>query len=104
MLAQVWFILEAHKQSKLHVHVLLMGVMGIARLCVASALSSQETTLLDSSSLPQTMTMTPPFNFFFFRFTFYFMYEYTVAVFRHTRRGDQIPSQIVVSLHVVVGN
>jgi hypothetical protein len=32
------------------------------------------------------------------------MYEYTVAVFRHTRRGDQIPSQIVVSLHVVVGN
>jgi len=29
------------------------------------------------------------------------MHEYTVAVFRHTRRGHQIPLQIVVSHHVV---
>jgi hypothetical protein len=39
----------------------------------------------------------------------YFMYvsiydEYTVAVFRHTRRGLQIPLQMVVSHHVVAGN
>jgi hypothetical protein len=32
------------------------------------------------------------------------MYEYTVAVFRHTRRGHQIILQIVVSHHMVVGN
>jgi hypothetical protein len=30
--------------------------------------------------------------------------EYTVAVFRHTRRGHWIPLQMVVSHHVVAGN
>jgi hypothetical protein len=34
----------------------------------------------------------------------YFMYEYTVAVFTHTRRGHQIPLQMLVSHHVVAGN
>jgi hypothetical protein len=29
---------------------------------------------------------------------------YAVAVFRHTRRGHQIPLQMVVSHHVVAGN
>jgi hypothetical protein len=29
--------------------------------------------------------------------------EYTVAVFRHTRRGHQISLQMVVSHHVVAG-
>jgi hypothetical protein len=29
--------------------------------------------------------------------------KYTVAVFRHTRRGHQISLQMVVSLHVVAG-
>jgi len=29
--------------------------------------------------------------------------EYTVAVFRHTRRGYQIPLQMAVSHHVVAG-
>lgn len=37
-----------------------------------------------------------------FRFI-YFMSEYTVAVFSHTRRGRQIPLQMVVSHHVVAG-
>ena len=27
------------------------------------------------------------------------MYEYAIAVFRHTRRGQQIPLQMVVSYH-----
>jgi hypothetical protein len=31
------------------------------------------------------------------------VYEYTVAVFRHTRRGHQISLQMVVSHHVVPG-
>jgi hypothetical protein len=31
-------------------------------------------------------------------------YKYTVAVFRHTRRGHQIPLWMVVSHHVVAGN
>jgi hypothetical protein len=33
-----------------------------------------------------------------------YLYEYTVAVFRHTRRGHQMPLQMVVSHHVVAGN
>jgi hypothetical protein len=37
-----------------------------------------------------------------FRFI-YFMYEYIIAVFRHTRKGRQIPLQMVVSHHVVAG-
>jgi hypothetical protein len=32
------------------------------------------------------------------------VYEYTIALFRHTRRGHQIPLQMVVSHHVVAGN
>jgi hypothetical protein len=34
----------------------------------------------------------------------FYVYEYTVAVFRHTRRGHQIQLQMVVSHHVVAGN
>jgi hypothetical protein len=34
---------------------------------------------------------------------YFFVYEYTVAVFRHTRRGHRIPLQMVVSHHVVAG-
>jgi hypothetical protein len=32
------------------------------------------------------------------------VYEYTVAVFKHTRKGHQIPLQMVMSHHVVAGN
>jgi hypothetical protein len=34
----------------------------------------------------------------------FYLYEHTVAVFRHTGRGHQIPLQMVVSHHVVAGN
>ena len=34
----------------------------------------------------------------------FYVYGYTVAVFRHTRRGHQTPLQMVVSHHVVAGN
>jgi hypothetical protein len=34
----------------------------------------------------------------------FYVCEYTVAVFRHTRRGHCIPLQMVVSHHVVAGN
>ena len=37
-------------------------------------------------------------------YLFIYVYEYTVAVFRHTRRGHQIPLHMVVSHHVVAGN
>jgi hypothetical protein len=40
---------------------------------------------------------------FFFKDLFY-LYEYTVAVFRHSRRGYQTPLPMVVSHHVVAGN
>jgi hypothetical protein len=42
-------------------------------------------------------------SFLIFIYLFY-VCEYTVAVFRHTRRGHQIPLQMVVSHHVVAGN
>jgi hypothetical protein len=42
---------------------------------------------------------------FFKRFIYlFYAYEYTVAAFRHTRRGHWIPLQMVVSHHVVAGN
>jgi hypothetical protein len=44
------------------------------------------------------------FGFFFLKIYLFHLYEYTVAVFRHTRRGHQIPLQMVVSHHVVAGN
>jgi hypothetical protein len=37
-------------------------------------------------------------------FFLFHLYEYTVAVFRHTRRGHLIPLQMVVNHHVVTGN
>jgi hypothetical protein len=39
----------------------------------------------------------------FFKILFIIIYKYTVAVFRHTRRGYHIPLQMVVSHHVVAG-
>ena len=40
----------------------------------------------------------------FLRFFFIYYYsKYTVAIFRHTRRGSQILLQMVVSHHVVAG-
>jgi len=43
-------------------------------------------------------------SFFFFKDLFiYFVYKYTVAIFRHSRRGHRILSQMVVSHHVVAG-
>jgi hypothetical protein len=40
---------------------------------------------------------------FFFKDLFIIICKYTVAAFRHTRRGCQISLQMVVSHHVVVG-
>jgi hypothetical protein len=39
-----------------------------------------------------------------FLFFLFIICKYTVAVFRHSRRGHQIPLQVIVSHHVVVGN
>jgi hypothetical protein len=43
------------------------------------------------------------FFFFFFLNLFIIICKYTVAVFRHTRRGSQILLKVVVSHHVVAG-
>jgi hypothetical protein len=34
----------------------------------------------------------------------FYGYEYTVAVFRHTRKGPQVTLSVVVSHQVVAGN
>jgi hypothetical protein len=41
--------------------------------------------------------------FFFFKIYLFIICKYTVAVFRHTRRGSQILLRMVVSHHVVAG-
>jgi hypothetical protein len=47
---------------------------------------------------------TPSLKHAVFKIYLFYIYEYTVAVFRHSRRGHQIPLQMVVSHHVVAGN
>ena len=37
-------------------------------------------------------------------YLFYFMFLHTLSLFRLTRKGHQIPLQMVVSHHVVAGN
>jgi hypothetical protein len=54
------------------------------------------------SFLPSFLSSFLPF--FFFKIYLFNVYEYTVAVFRHTRKGHRIPLQMVVSHHVVAGN
>jgi hypothetical protein len=43
------------------------------------------------------------FFFFFFLKDLFIICKYTVAIFRHSRRGHQILLQMVVSHHVVAG-
>jgi hypothetical protein len=43
------------------------------------------------------------FFFFFLKIYLFIICKYTVAVFRHTRRGSQISLRVVVSHHVVAG-
>jgi hypothetical protein len=55
---------------------------------------------------PSLLTVEWPIQCFFLSFLkiylfTYLLYKYTVAVFRHTRRGHQISLQMVVSHHVV---
>ena len=52
--------------------------------------------LLQSAPLTQTCSLRP-------KDLFIIIYKYTVAVFRHTRRGRQISLRVVVSHHVVAG-
>ena len=48
---------------------------------------------------PSLQPLYLPFKMYLFH-----LYEYTVAVFRRTRRGRQVPLQMVISHHVVAGN
>jgi hypothetical protein len=43
------------------------------------------------------------FFFFFLKIYLFTICKYTVAAFRHSRRGRQISLQMVVSHHVVAG-
>ena len=62
-------------------------------LCVCRAITSSNG--LSSQSY---------FDLTLFLELFIYAYEYTVAVFKHTRRGHWIQLQMVVSHHVVAGN
>jgi len=58
--------------------------------------------VLKSGVMQNEMFNSLTLSVFFFKDLF-IVYEYTVAVFRHTRRGHQISLQVVVSHHVVAG-
>jgi hypothetical protein len=51
----------------------------------------------------QTKRIYPAAFFFFFKIYLFIICKYTVAIFRHTRRGHQFSLQVVVSHHVVAG-
>jgi hypothetical protein len=53
--------------------------------------------------LPPPLPPPLPLHFFFFFLIYLFICKYTVAVFRHSRRGSQISLRMVVSHHVVAG-
>jgi len=55
---------------------------------------------VNKSSLSLFLEINNPF----LKKIYLFIYKYTVAVFRHTRRGHRIPLQMVVSHHVLAGN
>ena len=42
--------------------------------------------------------------FFFLKIYLFIICKYTVAVYRHTRRGRQISLEVAVNHHVVAGN
>jgi hypothetical protein len=50
------------------------------------------------------MVACPSLLFCFLKIYLFYICAYTVAVFRHARRGHRIPLQMVVSHHVVAGN
>jgi len=45
-----------------------------------------------------------PATFIIFKQDVLIIYMYIITVFRHTRRGHQIPLQMVMSHHVIAGN
>jgi hypothetical protein len=51
-----------------------------------------------------TKTAFVSFSFSFSKIHLFYVHEYTVAVFRHTRRGHRIPLQMVMNHPVVAGN
>jgi len=68
------------------------------------AFSSLPWCTLKASIKTSAFGVTGPLSSFFSFFKdLFIIYEYTVAVFRHIRRGHQISLQMVVSHHVVAG-
>jgi hypothetical protein len=52
----------------------------------------------------EPLSLQPTEVIYFFKIYLFIIYKYTVAVFRHTRRGHQISLQMVVSHCVVAVN
>jgi hypothetical protein len=67
-------------------------------------LSGNGGTLIQALSFLVTDSLLFFFFFFFFKIYLFIICKYTVAVFRHSRRGRQILLGMVVSHHVVAGN
>ena len=71
------------------------------------ALSLISGTHIEGEELSNSLKLPPLWHIhvtlIFFKIYLFFICKYTVAVFRHSRRGRQILLQMVVSHHVVAG-
>ena len=62
-------------------------------------LDSSESSVPTPPMLPTAMSLQS-----FLKNIYFYLYEYTVAIFRHTRRGHWIPLQMIVRYHVGAGD
>ena len=60
--------------------------------------------LLSLSGLWEKSALPPGVVLFFLFLKIYLFYVFTIALFRHPRRGHQTPLEMVESHHVVGGN
>jgi hypothetical protein len=72
-------------------------------LCVGWSCSVVGYSHEDFRSLQNWLVTFYFFIFYFFKIYLFIICKYTVAVFRHPRRGRQISLRVVVSHHVVAG-
>jgi hypothetical protein len=78
----------------------MASISFMSTMCIMTVTDVKDTITALSRLSPREMERSLPI---FFKI-YLFIYEYTIALFRHTRRGHQIPLQMVVSHHVVTGN
>ena len=76
-------IRERERDTHTHIFTVIFGITDICRL--------------EDNFVQSTLNIS-------LKIYLFYVYENTIALFRHTRTGHQIPLQMVVNHHVVAGN